>query len=50
MTESLTDRMPTEPGDVAVIDDATETVHAARIRERETPHGGDSPRASAVDA
>jgi hypothetical protein len=50
MTESLTDRMPTAPGDVAVIDDATETVHAAHVRERETPHGGDSPRASAVDA
>ena len=31
-----------------VVDDATETVHAATVRQRETPHGGDSPRASAV--
>ena len=48
MTESLADRMPTAPGNVAVIDDATETVHAARVRERETPHDGGSPRASEV--
>ncbi|RQH01296.1 ATP-binding protein [Natrarchaeobius oligotrophus] len=48
---SITERMPTEPGDVVVTDDATETVHAARIRERATPHAGDSPKASdaAVD-
>ncbi|QCS41965.1 ATP-binding protein [Natrinema versiforme] len=40
------DRLPESPGDVVVIDDATETVHAARIRARDTPHGGDSPSAS----
>ena len=48
MQESLADRMPTDPGEVVVVDDATETVHAARIRARDTPHGGDSPRASEV--
>lgn len=46
MAASLDDRLPTEPGDVVVIDDATETVHAAQIRDRDTPHGGGSPSAS----
>jgi len=46
MNGSLADRMPTEPGDVVIVDDATETVHASRIRERETPHGGESPAVS----
>ncbi|QSX00935.1 ATP-binding protein [Haloterrigena alkaliphila] len=44
------DRLPESTGDVVIIDDATETVHAARIRPRETPHGGDSPRASDIVA
>ena len=48
MQSSLAERLPTEPGDVLVVDDATETVHAARIRERATPHGGESPNASDV--
>jgi DNA helicase HerA-like ATPase len=43
-TESLLDRMPTRPGDALVVDDATERVHAVRVRERDTPHGGASPR------
>ncbi len=46
MEGSLTERMPTEPGEVLVVDDATETVHTALVRRRATPHGGDSPRAS----
>jgi len=46
MNASLDERMPTEPGEVAIIDDSTETVHAAQIRERDTPHGGDSPSVS----
>lgn len=41
-------RMPTAVGDVVVVDDATETVHAAHVRERYTPHGGDSPSAREV--
>ncbi len=45
MTDSLTDRMPTQPGEVLIVDDSTETVHTAQIRTRETPHGGDSPSA-----
>lgn len=43
---SLDERMPTAPGEVVVVDDATETVHAATIRQRETLHGGDSPSVS----
>jgi len=46
----LEERLPVETGDVLVVDDATETVHAARIRERDTPHGGDSPSAGDVAA
>ncbi len=37
MNESLDERLPTEPGQVVVIDDATETIHAAQIRFRDTP-------------
>ncbi|WP_276255045.1 ATP-binding protein [Halomontanus rarus] len=48
MQSTLAERMPTEPGEVVVIDDATETVHAVRIRQRATPHGGSSPRARDV--
>ncbi|MFA9428298.1 ATP-binding protein [Natronorubrum sp. A-ect3] len=44
------DRLPEAPGEVVVVDDATETVHAAQIRSRDTPHGGDSPRASEVSS
>jgi hypothetical protein len=46
MNESLCERLPTAPGEVVIVDDSTETIHAAQIRERETPHGGDSPSAS----
>ena len=42
--ESLADRMPERPGDALVVDDATEGLHAIRIRERTTGHGGASPR------
>ncbi len=42
-------RLPEDVGDALVVDDATETVHAVRVRERRTPHAGTSPRASAVD-
>ena len=43
---ALREQLPENPGEVVVVDDATETVHAARIRERHTPHGGHSPQAS----
>jgi hypothetical protein len=45
---TLSERLPEEVGDVVVIDDATESVHAARIRKHHTPHGGGSPSASGV--
>lgn len=45
LSTSLTERMPTQPGDVVLVDDTTETVHAGTIRERITPHGGESPSA-----
>jgi hypothetical protein len=48
MSSSFDERMPTETGEVVVIDDSTETVHAALVRERITTHGGDSPSASDV--
>lgn len=43
------DRLPEAPGAVVIIDDTTETIHSAQIRKRDTPHGGDSPRASDVE-
>jgi hypothetical protein len=46
MGASLADRMPDAPGEAVVVDDATETVHSIRVRERAVPHGGESPRAS----
>ena len=45
----LSERMPAEPGEVVIIDDSTETVHAAQVRKRETAHGGDSPSVSEMD-
>ncbi|MCU4740441.1 ATP-binding protein [Halobacteria archaeon AArc-m2/3/4] len=48
MNESLDERLPTDPGQVVVIDDATETIHAAQIRFRDTPHGGESPSAREI--
>jgi hypothetical protein len=46
MNETLDERMPTAVGEVVIVDDATETVHAAQIRHRDTPHAGESPSAS----
>ncbi len=43
---ALDERMPTDPGQALLVDDASESVHTLRIRERDTPHGGASPRAS----
>lgn len=45
---SLVSRLPTKTGDALVVDDATESVHALTVRERDTPHEGESPRASEV--
>jgi len=46
MGASFAERSPTDPGEVTLVDDASEAVHAVRVRERDTPHGGASPRAS----
>jgi len=43
---SIEERLPDAPGEVLLVDDVTESAHAVRVRERETPHGGGSPRAS----
>ncbi|WP_254273163.1 ATP-binding protein [Haloarcula marina] len=46
---SLETRLPAATGEALVVDDATESTHHVQVRERRTPHGGESPRASAVD-
>jgi hypothetical protein len=45
---ALDARMPEDPGVALVVDDAAEAVREVRVRTRETPHGGSSPRASEV--
>ena len=42
----LASRLPEGVGEALVVDDATETAHTVRVRERRTPHEGESPRAS----
>ena len=42
----IASRLPDGVGEALVVDDATETAHTVRVRERRTPHGGGSPRAS----
>lgn len=44
--ESLDGRWPSSRGTALVLDDATERVVSVRVRERGTPDGGASPRAS----
>ena len=46
----VTDAMPTAPGEALVVDDTAEATRTVAVRERDTPHGGASPRASAVTA
>jgi hypothetical protein len=43
---SVETRLPENVGEALVVDDATETVHGIRVRERKTPEGGASPRAT----
>jgi len=43
---TLLERLPTVPGDALLVDDATESAHAIRVRQRDTPDGGASPRVS----
>ncbi|MFB6091259.1 MAG: ATP-binding protein [Halobellus sp.] len=49
LDRAIPDAMPTAPGEALVIDDTAEAVRTVAVRERDTPHGGDSPRATAVD-
>lgn len=46
----LVSRLPAGTGEALVVDDATETAHTVQVRERRTPHGGESPRASEATA
>lgn len=43
---SIRDRLPDGVGEAVVIDDTTESAVTVQVRERRTPHGGDSPRVS----
>ena len=45
---SVEARLPDAVGEALVVDDATETVHGIRVRERKTPEGGASPRATDI--
>jgi hypothetical protein len=45
---SIEDELPTGVGEAVIIDDTTESAVTVRVRERRTPHGGASPRASEV--
>lgn len=42
----LRDRLPDRRGVALVVDDRTESTSTVRVRDRHTPHGGASPRAS----
>jgi DNA helicase HerA-like ATPase len=44
--DGFPERLPEKRGVAAVVDEARESVHTVRVRDRRTPHGGDSPRAS----
>ncbi|KZX47172.1 ATP-binding protein [Haloarcula sp. K1] len=46
----FTARLPETTGDALVVDDDTESVHHVTVRERRTPHGGETPRASDLKA
>jgi len=48
LSGTVDERLPTGRGEALVVDDATESTHTVRIRERDTPHGGHTPRASTV--
>ncbi|SFR34710.1 ATP-binding protein [Halogeometricum limi] len=50
LSAGVATRLPTRPGDVLVVDDTAEAAYDVRVRTRGTPHGGESPRASAVAA
>lgn len=46
LTEAIATRLPDRTGDALVVDDASESIATIRVRDRHTPDGGASPRAS----
>ncbi|MFB6267641.1 MAG: ATP-binding protein [Halodesulfurarchaeum sp.] len=42
----IADSLPDGVGEAVIVDDATESAVTVSVRERDTPHGGASPRAS----
>ncbi|WP_281194655.1 ATP-binding protein [Halorubrum sp. F4] len=50
LDDDLATRLPTGTGEALVVDDASETAHTVRVRERRTPHGGGDPRAGDTKA
>ncbi|GGL68689.1 ATP-binding protein [Halocalculus aciditolerans] len=46
LDETALHRLPRDTGDALLVDDTTEHALTVRVRERHTPHLGDSPRAS----
>ncbi len=48
LSGTVRERLPSGRGEALVVDDRTESTHTIRVRERHTPHGGHTPRASEV--
>ena len=48
LSGTVASRLPSGRGEALLVDDATESTHTVRIRDRHTPHGGHTPRASEV--
>jgi hypothetical protein len=45
LSATLEEHVPTTPGEAVVVDDVSESVQTVAIRSRDTPHGGETPRA-----
>ncbi|NHX35340.1 MULTISPECIES: ATP-binding protein [Halolamina] len=48
LSGTVGERLPSGRGEALIVDDGTESTHTIRVRERHTPHGGHTPRASGV--
>lgn len=48
LDESIDERLPEGVGEAVVVDDTTESAVTVQVRERHTPHGGDSPSVSGL--
>ena len=49
LADALDARLPTATGTALVVDDSIEACQTIRVRERRTPHGGATPRATAEE-